>query len=90
MNFLNMADISQIAVLTVALIQYIKPYVPEKIIKPYIQGVVAIGFSFLIQLYMGQLNYVSAVVNGMLATLVSESGYQILSTFGLRSKDIMG
>jgi len=88
LNFLDVGMITQISILVVALIQYIKPYIPTWIIKPYLQVAAGISFGFLIQRYLGQpLNYVAFIINGVLAAMVSEGGYQVLSSFGLKSKE---
>jgi len=86
-EFLNLGIISQIVILVVGIIQYFKPYVPEWIIKPYLQIVLGVGWSIAIIAYTGTItNWVFVITNGVLAGLLAEGGYQILSNFGLKSK----
>ena len=87
LTFLDLPMIMQISILVVASVQYFKKFTPEWLIKPYLQGVFGIAFSFLIQSYtgIGDINWVSMGVNGILAGIVADGGYQILNVFGLRS-----
>lgn len=89
LSILDINMITQVSLFVVAFIQYIKKFTPEWLIKPYLQGVLGIGFSFLIQQYLGTpLNYAAVIINGIFAGMVSESGYQILSHFGLQGKGV--
>lgn len=91
LTFLDLSMITQISILVVASIQYFKKFIPEWLVKPYLQGALGIVFSYLIQAYLGagSINWVFTLVNGLLAGMVAEGGYQVLNEFGLRSKEEM-
>jgi len=84
--FLDVAVISQVAFLVIAVIQYFKNHVPEWLIKPYLQVAIGLGWSFAMAAYTGPItNWVFVITNGILGGLIADSGYQVLNNFGLRS-----
>lgn len=85
-SFLDLARIGELALLVAMVIQYIKDKVPEPIIKPYLQMVLGILFSWLAIAYVaGTVNplnvpWVKVVVDGIVAALASDFGYNFLSS----------
>ena len=84
-SFLDLARIGELALLVLMLVQYIKNYVPEKIIKPYLQIASGIAFSWMGMAYTAgiadilQMPIIKLTVDGILAGMASETGYGFLS-----------
>ena len=92
-KWLDLAKISGIAVLTLAIVQYFKTNLPEKIVK-FFAVAVGIALAILSDLYVGEsVNWFKAIVNGALAAVLSDLGYTLLSKrgglFTLPSKDVL-
>ncbi len=78
-GWLDAPKIAGLAVLCLAVVQYFKNGIPEKYVK-YFAVVVGIVLSFACELYIGSvLNPVKAAVNGLIATVVSDTAYKFLS-----------
>lgn len=81
-DWLDIAKISGLAVLTMAVVQYFKANVPEKYIR-YFAVLVGIGLSFACDCYTGaQVRVVRAILNGVMAAVLSDLGYSMLSKKG--------
>ena len=91
--WLDMARISGIAVLTLAVVQYFKSSIPDAWIK-FFTIVVGILLAVLGDLYAGSsVVWYQVIINGVLAGIMSDLGYSFLSSKGgffmLPSKDDM-
>jgi hypothetical protein len=92
-DWLDMTKIGGLAVLTLVVIQYLKGSIPVKFIKPATL-LVGIVLAYLGERYVGSaVVWVKIIVNGLLAGIMSDVGYGLLSnkggsgTFTLPSKD---
>ena len=91
--WLDMARISGIAVLTLAVVQYFKSGIPDTWIK-YFTIIVGIVLAVLGDLYAGSsVVWYQVIINGVLAGIMRDLGYSFLSKKGgfltLPSKDDM-
>lgn len=81
-DWLDVAKISGLAILTMAVVQYFKANIPEKFIR-YFAVLVGIGLSFACDCYTGaQIKIVRAILNGVMAAVLSDLGYSLLSKKG--------
>lgn len=90
-TWLDMAKISGIAVLTLAVVQYFKSSIPDAYIR-YFTIAMGIILAALGDLYAGaKVVWYQVLLNGILAGIVSDLGYAFLSKkggpFTLPSKD---
>lgn len=90
-TWLDLAKISGIAVLTLAVVQYFKSGIPDSFIK-YFTIIVGILLAVLGDLYAGaKVIWYQVGINGVLAGIMSDLGYSFLSSKGgfltLPSKD---
>lgn len=83
-SWLDAPKIAGLTVLVLAFVQYLKVYIPEKYIKLFAIGI-GIVLSILCELYIGAvMNWVKAVVNGAVASIVADLGYSFLSKTGAK------
>lgn len=77
-SWLDMAKITGLAVLTLAVVQYLKTNIPDKLIRWFTLAV-GICLAILSDLYVGKsVAWFQAIVNGIFAGVLSELGYQLL------------
>jgi hypothetical protein len=94
LKWLDFERIIGLAILTLAIVQYIKVNIPDKAIKVF-TILVGVVLAILADLYVGvpaaKIAWFKDVVNGILAAVLSDIGYGFLSTkagaFALPSKD---
>jgi hypothetical protein len=90
-SWLDLPKIAGLSVLTLAVVQYFKVGIPDKLIR-YFSVLVGIALSFACELYIGAvLNPIKAAVNGLIATVTADTAYKFLSnsksqSFSLPSK----
>jgi len=87
-EWLDLTKIGSTAVILMAIINYFKSGIPEKLIQ-YITVIIGILISILAELYVGAaLNWVRAILNGVLAAVLADTGYKFLkgSPFEIGSK----
>ena len=92
LKWLDFERIIGIAILTLAVVQYLKANIPDKFIKVF-TILVGVALAVLADLYVGvpKIAWFKDIVNGVLAAVLSDIGYGFLSTkagaFTLPSKD---
>ncbi len=80
--WLDLPKIGGLAVLVLAIVQYVKQYIPEKWIKLAAIGI-GIAASVACECYIGQsFRIVNAVVNGVVAAILADTTYGFLSNKG--------
>jgi hypothetical protein len=98
-SFLDIAKITALATLVLALVQYVKDKVPSWAIKPYLQIAFGVGLSLWWDSYVlpagtpfYMVNWVVVLTNGVLAGIFADLGFNFLSaqpgspTFSLPKK----
>ncbi|OFY39606.1 MAG: hypothetical protein A2Z69_00225 [Bacteroidetes bacterium RBG_13_44_24] len=82
-EWLDLTKIGAIGIILLAVVQYIKAHLPEKWIW-LITIVLGVVISIVSELYIGAdpINWIRAIVNGVLAAVIADTGYQFLSGKG--------
>lgn len=93
-SIIDLTKIVYIGVVTLAVVQYIKVGIPDKLIW-VLSWVIGIAISFLYfynpQVPISQMDFVAVVANGILGAVFADTGYHFVSntnspTFSLPSK----
>ena len=95
LKWLEAAKIGAVALLLMAITQYIKPVIPEAATKwiRLFSIPAGIGLAYLCDLYVGAklMNHYKIILNGILGAVFAELGYQFFSgkggPFSLPSRD---
>lgn len=90
-SWLDAPKIAGLAVLILAVVQYLKAYIPEKYVK-LAALLIGVVLAILCELYIGvQLIWVKAILNGIVAAVLADTAYGFLSkkggTLALPSKE---
>ncbi len=81
-NWLDAPKIAGLAVLILAVVQYLKTYIPEKYVK-LCALVIGVVLAILCELYIGaKLIWVKAILNGIVAAVLADTAYGFLSKKG--------
>jgi hypothetical protein len=81
-SWLDAPKIAGLAALVLAVVQYLKPYLPEKYVKLFALWI-GIILSILCELYIGvELIWVKAMLNGIVAAVLADTAYGFLSKKG--------
>lgn len=79
-SIIDVAVVAQIGVLVLAVIQYVKASIPEKLI-PVASILAGIGLSFLFFYKPGvPIDFVIVLANGVIGAITADTGYSFLST----------
>lgn len=83
-DWLDLGKIGQLGIIIMMIVQYIKAQIPDKYIK-YVAIGIGILVSILCECYIGgiaNIPWIKAIVNGILAAILADTGYQFLSSKG--------
>ena len=81
-SWLDAPKIAGLAVLILAVVQYLKVYIPEKYIK-LAALLIGVTLAILCELYIGaKLVWVRAILNGIVASVLADTAYGFLSKKG--------
>ena len=90
-SFVDVGIVAAIAVLVLMIVQYIKQFVPAKVV-PWISFPIGVGLAFMFFYKPGvAFNYFIVIVNGLFGAISADTGYNFLSgsksaPFSLSSK----
>ena len=78
--WLNLSRIAEISVVLLAVVQYVKDVIPSGAIR-YVTLGLGVLISVAAAFYTGEgvSNWVTVIVNGILAAVLADTGYQFLS-----------
>ena len=79
-KLIDISLIPKIGVLVLAVIQYFKSYIPDKLIPigSIVAGII-ISFLYLYKVPIGSMDFVAVVANGVLGAIMADTGYQFFS-----------
>ncbi len=81
-SWLDAPKIAGLAVLILAVVQYLKSYIPDKYVKLFAL-VIGVILAILCELYIGvRLIWVKAILNGLVAAVLADTAYGFLSKKG--------